>query len=73
MKIEIKDKENLLKEISVEVPAETVNGKIEEKLAEKQKEAHLKGYRKGKAPMDMIRSLYQDQIKGDIAEEIINE
>jgi trigger factor len=73
VKIEIKDKENLLKEISVEVPAETVNGKIEEKLAEKQKEAHLKGYRKGKAPMNMIRSLYQDQIKGDIAEEIIKE
>lgn len=73
MKIEIKDKENLLKEISVEVPADTVNGKIEEKLVEKQKEAHLKGFRKGKAPMNMIRSIYQDQIKGDVAEEIIKE
>lgn len=73
MKIEIKDKENLLKEISVEVPAETVNQKIEQKLAQKQKEAHLKGYRKGKAPLNMIRSLFQDQIKGDVAEEIIKE
>jgi len=73
VKIEIKDKENLFKEISVQVPAETVNNKIEKKLTEKQKEAHLKGFRKGKAPLNMIRSLYQDQIKGDVAEEIIKE
>lgn len=71
MKAEIKQLEQLVRELSVEVPPETVNAKVEEKLRDVRRNASLKGFRKGKAPMNMIRSLYSDQIKLDVAEEII--
>jgi len=69
--VQIKDIENLLKELSVKVPAETVNPKMEEKFREVRDKVTLKGYRKGKAPMDMIKSLYEDQVKADVAEDLI--
>ena len=71
MKSEIKQVEELVRELSVEVPPETVNAKVEEKLRDVRRNASLKGFRKGKAPMNMIRSIYTDQIKLDVAEEII--
>ena len=71
MKAEIKQLEDLVRELSVEVPAETVNAKMEQKLQDVRRTASLKGFRKGKAPMNMIRSLYSDQVKLDVAEEII--
>ncbi|NOY87820.1 MAG: trigger factor [FCB group bacterium] len=70
MDVQIKDIEKLLKELSVTVPAETVNPKMEEKFEEVRNKVTLKGYRKGKAPMDMIKSLYEDQVKADVAEDI---
>jgi trigger factor len=71
VKAEIKQVEELVRELSVEVPAETVSEKVEEKLRDVRRNASLKGFRKGKAPMNMIRQLYSDQIKLDVAEEII--
>lgn len=73
MKIEMNEKENLLRELSVEVPAEQVNTKIDQKLKEKQRTVELKGFRKGKAPLNMIRSMYADQMKIEAAEELIKE
>ncbi len=71
MKVEIKQLEQLERELSVEVPAETVAAAMEQKLREVRRDAALKGFRKGKAPMDMIRSIYGDQVKLDVAEDII--
>ena len=71
MKAEIKQVEDLIRELSVEVPAETVSAKMEEMFRDVRREANLKGFRKGKAPMDMIRRIYGDQVKLDAAEEII--
>lgn len=73
MKVEVKDKEDLLKEIIVEVPAETVNTKIDQKLREIQRTTELKGFRKGKAPMNMIRDLYGDKVKFEAAEDILKD
>ncbi len=71
MKAEIKQVEDLVRELSVEVPADTVSAKMEEMFRDVRREASLKGFRKGKAPMDMIRKIYRDQVKFDAAEEII--
>ena len=71
MKIEVKEIEELVRELSIEVPADTVSGKMDQKLMEVRRDAHLKGFRKGKAPMDMIRNLYEDQVRADVAEELV--
>lgn len=71
MKVEVKQIEELVRELEIEVPAETVTEAMNRKFQEVRREAHFKGYRKGKAPMEMIRSAYTDQVKADVAEDII--
>jgi len=71
VKAEIKQVEELVRELYVEVPAEMVSAKMEEKLGDVRRTAALKGFRKGKVPMNMIRSVYGDQVKIDVAEELI--
>ncbi len=73
MKVEIKEKEELLKEISVEVPAETVNKVVDRKLSELQRETELKGFRKGKVPMDMIIKTFGEKVRFEAAEDILKE
>ncbi len=73
MKVEIKEKEELLKEMTVEVPAETVNKIVDRKLAELQRETELKGFRKGKVPMDMIVQTFGEKVKFEAAEDILKE
>ena len=71
MKVEVKEIEQLVKELSIEVPADAVNSKMEEKFIEIKNSVTLKGYRKGKAPLSVIKSLYHDEVKADIAEDLI--
>ena len=73
MKVEIKEKEELLKELSVEIPVETVNKIVDRKLSELQKESELKGFRKGKVPMDIIVKTFGDKVKYEAAEDILKE
>lgn len=71
MKIEVTQGEGLIKQLNVEVPAETVNTEMDKLFAEARKEADLKGFRKGKAPMNMIRSIYGDKVKADVADQLL--
>ena len=73
MKVELKNKEELMRELTVEIPPETVNARLELKLKEIRTNTELKGFRKGKAPMDMIRKMYEPQARMDIVEDIIKD
>ena len=73
MKVEIKEKEELLKELTVEVPVETVNKIIDRKFIELQRETEFKGFRKGKVPMDMIKQSFGEKVKFEAAEDILKE
>ena len=73
MKIEVKTKEGLARELSVQIPAETVKSEMDKKLTELRKTVTLKGFRKGKAPMEMIRAHYSDQVKGDVIDELFRQ
>ena len=73
MKIEIKIGEGLTRELSVEIPAQTVNSKLDEKLTELRRSVSLKGFRRGKAPLNMVRSRYGDQAKADVIDELFRQ
>ncbi|MBU0985334.1 MAG: trigger factor [candidate division Zixibacteria bacterium] len=73
MKVELKEGEGLKRELTIEIAAEQVNGEIERQLEEKRREAALKGFRKGKAPMNMIREIYGDAVKIDVVDKVIND
>ncbi|MGE5247471.1 MAG: trigger factor [Verrucomicrobiota bacterium] len=61
------------KKIRVEVPAEEVSRRIEEEFVELQKMVPLKGFRKGKAPMDMVKRLFRDSVKSEVSERLVKE
>ena len=73
MKIEVKQTEGLKRELSIEVPSDRVRTAMEKKFDEVKRSVTLKGFRKGKAPMNMIRSAYADEVKADVVDDLIKE
>ncbi|MDZ4722463.1 MAG: trigger factor, partial [candidate division Zixibacteria bacterium] len=71
MKVEIKQSDGLKRELAVAIPAETVNSSMEKKFGEVRHAVTLKGFRKGKAPMEMIKTIYAEQVKADVVDELI--
>lgn len=73
MKTSLEKKGNLGRKLTVEVPADAVSSAFERVYKGLQKNANLKGFRKGKAPIQMIKQMYSDQVKQDVLEELVNE
>lgn len=73
MKIEIENLQGHFKKLNIEVPAEKVTAKINEVYRSIQRNAELKGFRKGKAPIDVIKKTYAPNAEGQIVREIVEE
>ena len=61
------------KKIRVEIPAEEVSRRIEEEFVELRKAVPLRGFRKGKAPMDMVKRLFRDSVRAELSERLVKE
>ena len=61
------------KRIRVEVPANEVSRRVEEGYAEVRKMAPLRGFRKGKAPMSMVRRAFKESVEADVAEHLVRD
>jgi trigger factor len=61
----------LMRKLNIEVPAAEVQAAFDRALKGVQKEVAVKGFRKGKAPLGTIRSLYGERLKQDVIQEII--
>ena len=61
------------RKITVEIPAEEVARRIEQEFVELRKMVPLKGFRKGKAPMEMVKRLFRDSVEGEVAERLVKE
>ncbi len=73
MKVEIENLNGHFKKLTVEIPAEDITRKLEKHFKEIQAGATLKGFRKGKAPINMIREAYGPQEMPRFTQNIINE
>ena len=71
MKIDLNEKDGLVRQLVVEIEAEKVQAEINQKLTDFRKRADIKGFRKGKVPMNMIKSLYGDEVKAMVADELV--
>lgn len=71
MKVDVTNGDGLRKRVNVEIPADQVRQRMDQKFTEVRKEAEIKGFRKGKVPMDRIKSMFGDQVKADVVEELI--
>ncbi|WP_413289320.1 trigger factor [Bdellovibrio sp. HCB337] len=71
MKTNIEKVSSLHHKINVEIPATVVQTAFNRIFNDIQKEVTVKGFRKGKAPIATIKSMYADRVKQDVAQELI--
>ncbi len=73
MKSTVDKIDTLSRKITVEIPAEVVQKAFDKVYKAIQKKANIKGFRQGKAPLSKIKSLYGEEVKGDVVNELVND
>lgn len=73
MKTQVTDVTTVKKKIHVEVPADKVNAAFEKAFEKVQKNASLKGFRKGKVPKDMLEKHYHAELAQEALEEVLQD
>ncbi len=73
MKSNVEKVDNLSRKLSVEVPAVVVQSAFQKIFNSIQKDVTVKGFRKGKAPLSTIKSMYGDRVKQDVVQDLIQE
>ncbi len=65
-------KEGLKRGYKIVVPAADLDAKVNEKLAEAQPEVEMKGFRKGKVPMALLKKQFGPRLMGEAMQESID-
>ena len=73
MKVQIEETSSVERKLNIEVPWERFQEEIERTLVRIRKSASLKGFRKGKAPMEMVRRIYSEDARKDAVDIIARE
>lgn len=71
MESTVKTLSETTREVSVTVPADEVSEAIEKAYRQLNKRVKLQGFRKGKAPRQMLESLYKREVEQEVAEDIV--
>lgn len=67
------NKNQLAHSFTISIPAKDFANKIDEKLREIAKDAKIQGFRPGQAPMSLIKSKYENAVKGEVLDAIVQE
>ena len=73
LNFKLEDLSSVSKKLRVEIPYTTVKERMERALISVSKDATIKGFRKGKAPQDVVNKVYADSVKEDVVERLISE
>ncbi len=65
--------EGLKREFTVTIPADEIEKRVDEKLAEISQKVTLKGFRPGKVPASLLKKMYGKSVLGEVLEEAVNE
>lgn len=65
--------DGLKREFKIVIPAQDIEGKVEGRLAEFSRTAHLPGFRPGKVPMAVIRQRYAPGARAEVLEKVVDE
>jgi trigger factor len=71
VKAQLQVTEGLQRKINVELPTEVVKSAFEKIYQSIQRSVEIKGFRKGKAPIATIKTMYKDRVVGDVAQDLI--
>jgi len=71
MEIAVEELSELTRKLTVTVPADAVRKELDKAYGKLKKDVHLKGFRKGKAPMSILEKNYGDRVQAEVAEELV--
>jgi trigger factor len=72
MQVNVQRISPVMMELQIEVPADLVKAEVDKAYVTLGKRAHIKGFRPGKAPRDVLSRLYGPQVQNDVANAIVN-
>jgi trigger factor len=72
MQVTVEKLSPVLVEFQVEVPADKVKIEVEKAYASLARTAHVKGFRPGKAPRNVLAHLYGGRIHADVAQRLVD-
>ena len=59
------------REISIEIPSDTVSGELETFVSRYQRMARVPGFRRGKTPASLVRRRFADELKQEVVESLV--
>ena len=66
MKFSFGNKNDVEQSITISIPADDIQKQVKTKLNSAQRSAKIKGFRKGKAPIDVVKKMYEPEIRQDV-------
>jgi len=72
MQVSVTSRSNLERELKVGIPAERVEQEITERLEKASKTVRIKGFRKGKVPLKVVRQQYGKGVRQEVVGELVN-
>ena len=72
MKIKEIKSEKLYKEFNIQIPFEDIDKEIEKKINDLIPSVTLPGFRKGKAPINIVRKKYEDNVINEVIQKVVN-
>jgi len=71
--VQVEDLSPIKKKVTFEVPQERVASMLDEEYKQLKKTVQIKGFRKGKVPLNILKSYYRSKVEADAAKKIIEE
>jgi trigger factor len=71
--IHVEDVSDVKKKVTIEVPEEKVFEVMDAQYKDLKKNVQLKGFRKGRVPLSILRSYFKSKVQADAARQIIEE
>ena len=73
MNVVVKDISTVKKQLVINVGSEQIGKKLDKAYERFQKKAKIKGFRPGKAPLNVVKRLYQDQVRMEVMEDLVQD
>jgi len=73
MQISVESVNSIKKKLNFEIPADKVSAEVDKAYAEIRKHAAIKGFRKGKVPMNLIEKHYGEKMAEDVVKSLVSD
>tara|TARA_B100001013_G_scaffold93129_1_gene51867 strand:+ start:3765 stop:5069 length:1305 start_codon:yes stop_codon:yes gene_type:complete len=72
MKFSFSNKNEVEQKLSITIPAKEIESEVTSKLNSAKKSAKIKGFRKGKAPLDVVTKIYEPEIRREVINDAVS-